>query len=68
MLPSSILLVWIYGLFILLPGNIAGSGNGYPSILWAAIANDKNMAAYFLNHDGNVNVTDDYGHTALTGF
>lgn len=41
------------------------AANGYPAILWAAVADDIEVAAHYLENGGDVNVADDYGHTAL---
>ena len=41
------------------------SAKDYPSIIWAAIANDKGIAANYIQQSGNINITDEYGNTAL---
>ena len=57
---SHIVLALLLSLF-----NWGVSADSNPSILWAAVADDKGMVDYYLKSGGDLNVTDKYGHTAL---
>jgi len=55
----------VLSIFLAIP-LLVNAGPGYsPSIFWAAIANDVNMANYYISKGEPINIVDEHGLTPL---
>ena len=52
-------------IFLVISLVVSAGPNDSPSIYWAALANDVNMAKYYIDHGESINIVDKHGLSPL---